>query len=339
MRTAVILVTFNGWEMTRNCLNDMAAQLKDSEHFVVAIADNASSDGTVENLRKEFPTVHVYPSSKNLGFGAANNLAIKGLLGDKEPFDSICLLNNDTRFLPNMLPRLQKAWEKAEAFARESGNAYAVIAPSTKNKDGSDQPNYFAGLGPEGIGSFKFFTNALRNEDGAAAILQGQPSKTAQENLLETHWLSGVCWMFGKDLYDALCNCAVEPRTSLRGVARDDEAIHTFFDERIFMYYEDADLALRARKIGARFFIANDITLTHLGGGSAQSNTSRALQHDRAQQYVFKKHFGIKGLLLSKGFRILRSSVRIAAALPRLGSSEKRKYLLHHMALLKAALW
>jgi GT2 family glycosyltransferase len=307
--------------MTRNCLNDMAAQLADSEHFVVAIADNASSDDTVKNIRKEFPTVHVYPSSKNLGFGAANNLAIKRLLSDGESFDSICLLNNDTRLNADTLPRLQKAWEKAEAFARESGNAYAVIAPSTKNKDGSDQPNYFAGLGPEGIGSLKFFTNALRNEEGAAEILQGKPSKTAQENLLETNWLSGVCWMFGKELYDALTSEG------------------SFFDEKIFMYYEDADLALRARKIGARFFIANDITLTHLGGGSAQSNTSRALQHDRAQQYVFKKHFGIKGLLLSKGFRILRSSVRIATAIPRIGSSEKRKYLVHHMALLKAALW
>ncbi len=321
MRTAVILVTFNGWEMTRNCLNDMAEQLKDSEHFVVAIADNASSDGTVENLRKEFPTVHVYPSDKNLGFGAANNLAIKGLLSDRESFDSICLLNNDTRLNADTLPRLQKAWEMAEAFARESGNAYAVIAPSTKNKDGSNQPNYFAGLGPEGIGSLKFFTNALRNEEGAAEILQGKPSKTTQENLWETNWLSGVCWMFGKELYSALTSEG------------------TFFDEKIFMYYEDADLALRARKLGTRFFICKDIELTHLGGGSAQSNTSRALQHDRAQQYVFKKHFGIKGLLLSKTFRILRSSVRIASAIPRIGSSEKRKYLVHHIALLKAALW
>ena len=321
MRTAVILVTFNGWEMTRNCLNDMAAQLKDSEHFVVAIADNASSDGTVENLRKEFPTVHVYPSGKNLGFGAANNLAIKGLLSDGESFDSICLLNNDTRLDADTLPHLQSAWEKAESFVHERGNAYAVIAPSTKNKDGSNQPNYFAGLGPEGIGSLKFFTNALRNEEGAAEILQGKPSKTAQENLLETNWLSGVCWMFGKELYDALTSEG------------------SFFDEKIFMYYEDADLALRTRKIGARFFIANDITLTHLGGGSAQSNTSRALQHDLAQQYVFKKHFGIKGLLLSKAFRILRSSVRIASAFPHIGSSEKRKYLVHHIALLKAALW
>ena len=127
--------------------------------------------------------------------------------------------------------------------------------------------------------------------------------------------------MFGKELYDALTSEG------------------SFFDEKIFMYYEDADLALRARKLGTRVFICKDIELTHLGGGSAQSNTSRALQHDRAQQYVFKKHFGIKGLLLSKAFRILRSSVRIASAFPHIGSSEKRKYLVHHIALLKAALW
>ena len=114
---------------------------------------------------------------------------------------------------------------------------------------------------------------------------------------------------------------------------------YRFFDEKIFMYYEDGDLALRARKLGARFFICSDIPLTHLGGGSAQNSLSRALQHDRAQQYVFTKHFGIKGLLLSKIFRILRSFVRIVSVIPCIGNPEKRKYLLHHLSLLKAALW
>ena len=93
-RTAIILVTFNGWEMTRNCLNDLVAQLGDSAHFVVAVADNASTDKTVENIRKEFPTVHLYASPTNVGFGAANNLAIEGLLRDGESFDAVCLHGN-----------------------------------------------------------------------------------------------------------------------------------------------------------------------------------------------------------------------------------------------------
>ena len=40
-RTAIILVTFNGWELTRNCLNDLTAQLGDSEHFVVYSASRS----------------------------------------------------------------------------------------------------------------------------------------------------------------------------------------------------------------------------------------------------------------------------------------------------------
>ena len=127
--------------------------------------------------------------------------------------------------------------------------------------------------------------------------------------------------MLGRELYDTL------------------EKNGEFFDENIFMYYEDADLALRARKQGARFFICNKVSLVHLGGGSSEGNLKRALQHDRAQQYVFKKHFGLRGLLLSKAFRFTRSLVRIIASLPHSFNSQKRNYIKHHVSLLKASLW
>lgn len=325
MRTAIILVTFNGWELTRNCLGDLAAQIGDSKHFVIAIADNASTDGTPEKIRTEFPAVRLYQSPKNVGFGAANNLAIEGLIKDGEAFDTICLLNNDTRLSESTIPQLRSAWEQAQEWAKEKGHPYAVVAPSVKNKDGSEQPNYFAGLGPEGIGSFTFFANAFKGEKAAADVLQGKPRATSQVSLAEAHWASAVCWMFGRDLYDAICKESGK-----------------LFDEKIFMYYEDADLALRARDKGARFLIATEVPLTHLGGGSAQNNTTRALQHDRAQQYVFKKHFGFRGFMLSRSFRSTRSLVRILATLPKCfgkNAPEKRAYVKHHLALLKAALW
>ena len=325
-RTAIILVTFNGWEMTRNCLNDLATQLGDSAHFVIAIADNASTDGTPENIRRDFPAVHLYASPQNVGFGAANNFAIEGLLRDGELFDSICLLNNDTRLKPDTLPQLRLVWEQAQKMVENESGKHAVVAPAIKNPNGSEQPNYFAGLGPEGIGSRQFFMNAFRNEKGAAKILQGKPQATPQPSLAEVHWTSAVCWMFGKPLYDAICKNTADGK---------------LFDEKIFMYYEDADLALRARRLDARFFIAEDIPLTHLGGGSAQNNTRRALQHDRAQQYVFKKHFGFRGFLLSKSFRFCRSLVRIAATLPHCfgqKGKENRSYIRHHLTLMKTAL-
>lgn len=317
MRTAIILVTYNGWEMTQDCLRDLSSQLADSKQYVVAVADNASTDGTPERIREKFPTVHVYPCKDNLGFGRANNLAIRSLIRDGENFDAICLLNNDTRFDSQMIPQLRNALNQQVETCK-----YAIVVPQVKNPDGSEQPNYFAGLGPEGIGSMAFFANAFRNEAQAARILQGKP--TYNGNYAETHWASGVCWMLSRDLYDDL------------------QKGGEFFDERIFMYYEDADLALRARKLGAQFFICKNVVLTHLGGGSAQSNTRRALQHDRAQQYVFKKHFGFRGYLLSKSFRFCRSLARIAASLPRcFGSNGKqtRAYIKHHVTLMRAVLW
>lgn len=361
--TAIILVTYNGWEMTKACLQDLLPLLDEHDldrarecaenrtenraasRFVVAIADNGSSDGTVENIRKEFPAekfpqIHVYPQAKNLGFGAANNGAIRGLIADGIEFDAICLLNNDTRFDAQALVELRKDLDRVNnrlkdcagsAEMNRAGSAEmnragsdgavaeAVLAPRTFNVDGTRQNNFFAGLGPEGIGYVNFLRNAFRNEASAARVLEGSPKATALEDIQETHWSSAVCWMMTAELWNRVGG----------------------FDEKIFMYYEDADMALRCRKLGARFFITGRSAITHLGGGSARSTLSRALQHDRSQQYVFKKHFGLRGLWLSKKFRILRSLVRIVAAAPHaiVGNNvaEKRAYIKHHLALFKEA--
>ncbi len=340
--TAIILVTYNGWEMTKACLQDLLPLLDEHDldrarecakesaeecaenrtenraasRFVVAIADNGSTDGTVENIRKEFPAekfpqIHVYPQAGNLGFGAANNGAIRGLIDDGVQFDAVCLLNNDTRFEAKALVELRKDLDRV--------GKNAVLAPTTFNVDGTRQNNFFAGLGPDGIGYVNFLRNAFRNERAAARVLEGTPKATALEDIQETHWSSAVCWMMTAELWNRVGG----------------------FDEKIFMYYEDADMALRCRKLGAKFFITGRSAITHLGGGSARSTLSRALQHDRSQEYVFKKHFGLRGLWLSKKFRIFRSLVRIVATVPHaiVGNNvaEKRAYIKHHLALFKEA--
>ncbi|MCF0223189.1 MAG: glycosyltransferase family 2 protein, partial [Fibrobacter sp.] len=293
-RTAIILVTYNGWALTKACLKDLeplfapqGKEVDDGRKFVVAIADNGSSDGTVENIRRNYPAnkyenLRIYPQEKNLGFGAANNRAISALIAEGIEFETLCLLNNDTRLDASAILELQKALGKASTLpdaaksakkgaAEDCTQVNAVIAPTLLNADGSRQNNFFAGLGPQGIGSLQFFLNAFRGESGAAKILEGTPMPVANcTELLETHWTSAVCWMLTRKLWDAAGG----------------------FDEKIFMYYEDGDLALRMRKLGARFFIHSQCAITHLGGGSAANNLSRAIQHDRSQQYVFKKHFG-----------------------------------------------
>lgn len=318
MRTAVVLVARDGWELTRNCLGDLSAQLADGERFVVALADNGSGDGTPEKVRRLFPAVRVVELGENLGFGAANNRAIRALAEAGEEFDSICLLNNDTRFAPDFLPTLREALEAAEALVGEGETA--VVAPTVRNPDGTPQPAHFAGFGPDGIGTFRFLANALKREDRANAVLQGIPSPTADSGLRETRWASAVCWMFPRALHDRI------------------RANGDFFDERIFMYCEDADLALRARDLGARFFVSDRAVLVHLGGGSARSRLERALQHDRSMRYVLGKRFGFRGRLLSRLHDVLRSSTRVLVLLPFAFRREPRRKLSLHLRLLLEAL-
>lgn len=311
IKTAIIMVTYNGWSLTEACLNDLMP-LVESGDFVIAIADNASTDGTIEKLHSQFPLVHVYPLSKNLGFGKANNEAIRGLLNDGIEFNTICLLNNDTRLEPQAIKNLKQAFDKAQ-----DDYGKVVVSPMVVNSDRTPQHNYFAGLGPMGIGSFAFLMNAIRSEQAAAKILEGTPTPVG--DFCETCWTSAVCWMLSAQLWQQTNG----------------------FDEKIFMYYEDADLALRLINLGAKFLLVNQATITHLGGGSAKSNLSRALQHDRSQEYVFKKHFGLRGWTLSKTFRALRSLVRIMVVFPKSlipGNKDKRDYVKIHLALFKEAL-
>ena len=54
------------------------------------VVDNASSDGSAELVRSSFPWVHLIASEENLGFTAANNLAIKGQMEAPTPRLSSC---------------------------------------------------------------------------------------------------------------------------------------------------------------------------------------------------------------------------------------------------------
>ena len=73
---SVIIVNFNTKALLRDCLASVQTGCADLsvETFVI---DNASSDGSVEMVRREFPSVRLQPYACNVGFAAANNLALK----------------------------------------------------------------------------------------------------------------------------------------------------------------------------------------------------------------------------------------------------------------------
>jgi GT2 family glycosyltransferase len=82
---SIIIVTFNSSEIILDCLKSL-----DIKKYQIFVVDNASSDDTVKIVADNFPAVKIIKNSENLGFGKANNIALRLT---KTPFSLI--LNPD----------------------------------------------------------------------------------------------------------------------------------------------------------------------------------------------------------------------------------------------------
>jgi N-acetylglucosaminyl-diphospho-decaprenol L-rhamnosyltransferase len=107
---SVIVVTWNGLELTRRALRSLAEHA-DGLALQVIVVDNGSADDTAVRLPQEFPNARYVRLDRNLGFAAANNRA---LAVAEAPL--LMLLNNDAVVLPGTLRALAAAARSAPEF-------------------------------------------------------------------------------------------------------------------------------------------------------------------------------------------------------------------------------
>lgn len=93
---AIIILTWNGLEYTRKCLDTLKMHTPLNETVRIIVVDNGSVDGTVDYLRS-LPWVMLIENGRNLGFVRGNNIAIQAT----RPQEDILLLNNDIEILHN----------------------------------------------------------------------------------------------------------------------------------------------------------------------------------------------------------------------------------------------
>jgi GT2 family glycosyltransferase len=103
----VILVNWNGKAVTLDCLDSLAEI--SYPHLRVVVVDNASGDGSVEEIKKRHPEVVVLEQRQNLRFAGGNNAGMRYALDHGA--ELVCLLNNDTTvdrdFLTHLVSRMQ----------------------------------------------------------------------------------------------------------------------------------------------------------------------------------------------------------------------------------------
>lgn len=98
----VVLVNWNGWENARRNYESLIAS--DYDKWRVFIVDNASSDDSVEMIRRDIPDAVLIEISENLGFAGGCNVGIRKVL--ELGLEYVFLLNSDARVVPDALGKL-----------------------------------------------------------------------------------------------------------------------------------------------------------------------------------------------------------------------------------------
>ncbi len=98
---SIILVNFNGKELLARCIESILEQKYPKNKIEVIVVDNASTDGSVNLVKRKYPFVKVISLRTNKGFTGGNN---KGI--EKSTGEYLVLLNNDTKVTPQWLSEL-----------------------------------------------------------------------------------------------------------------------------------------------------------------------------------------------------------------------------------------
>ena len=126
-RVACILLNWNGWRDTVECLDALKGCTYPG--LKVIVVDNGSTDDSIARIRSAHPDTLLLDSGKNLGFAAGNNIGIRYAIA--QGVDYIWLLNNDTKPDPDALSALVAKALTNERIGAVASVCYYADDPST----------------------------------------------------------------------------------------------------------------------------------------------------------------------------------------------------------------
>ena len=239
---SIIIVNFNTKDLLRNCLSSQFEQTKDIE-FEVFVSDNGSTDGSLDMVRKYFPTVLIIDNQANLGFGAANNRAL-----DKAKGKYVFYLNSDTVVLNNAVKIFFDYWENSE-----DKDTIGALGSNLLNEEKQIIHSY--GALQENV-----WHDVRHNAKDLLRVIKNSIPLLSKTHLgkapddVKPKYVGEVGFVTGADLF-----------------VRNDSFAR--FDERYFLYAEDADLQKTMELAGKKRIIIDGPEIQHLKGKSDKSRS------------------------------------------------------------------
>lgn len=126
---SVIVLTWNGRQWIDGCVQSLLTLTPPAAEIL--LVDNGSTDGTIEHVRRTYPTVRVVALESNVGFAAGNNAGARVATAPHLAF-----LNNDTRVEPGWLAALVRAVESEASVGLVTSRVVYMDRPDVVDSAG-----------------------------------------------------------------------------------------------------------------------------------------------------------------------------------------------------------
>ena len=244
---AIVILNWNGSDMMRRYLPSVVSNSVGD----VIVADNASTDDSIQMLSREFPEVRTIQLDQNYGFAEGYNRALAQLT----EYKYFMLLNSDVEIR-------QKGWDKILCDYMDSHPECAACQPKLLSLR---EPDHFEYAGASGgfIDRYGY------------PFCRGRILGTVEKDNGQYDDIHHVLWATGAALL-----CRAEDWTKSGGL-----------DPRFFAHMEEIDLCWRLRNMGREIVCIPQSTAYHLGGATLnQGNPRKTFLNFRNNRYMLRKN-------------------------------------------------
>ena len=292
----IVIVNYNTRDLLRDCLSSIYESWGDFS-VAVHVVDNASSDGSAEVVRREFPQTKLIVSAQNNGYAYANNLGLKALgLGDlgklvsQSPPAYVLLLNPDTILPPGALSNMlnfigSRPW--AGVVGPRLVLANGTLDKACRRSFPSPEVSFYRMTG--------------------LSILFPNSRRFGAYNLT-----------YLDEDQEAEIDSAVGAFMLLRSQAIQDVGL---LDDSFFMYGEDLDWCYRIKRAGWKVLYNPDCTVLHYKKASSHHSRKALYEFYRAMLLFYRKHYAettpfwlhwvvVVGICSRAGLALLKDSFR-----------------------------
>jgi len=276
----IVILNYRTADLTIKCLRSVARELSSYPDSEVVVTDNNSGDGSAQRIARFIAAndmrsyARCEPLPKNGGYAYGNNAPVRRALQRPVPPEYVLLLNPDTELLPGAIRALTD-------FMRSHPEC-AIAGSRLLDEQGHTHASAF---------NFPSAWSELDRgvELGIITRLLAKRSvdRPIPEQPTEVDWVAGASMLVRREVFERI----------------------GLIDEGYFLYFEEVDFLLRAKRAGLRtFYVPSSRVVHHMGASTGVTDERQPPRRlpsywfDSRRRYFLKNHGFGHALLADSAF-------------------------------------